>query len=417
LTVSGDEPEAGETALVVIDLISLAPRHTTAIRESIEREVGIPAAAVMVATTHTHSGPETNERDQPSTEIRDYVKRLCELAVRCVADAAKSKVPARMLMDFGHEPTVGKNRRLPGGVMDPAVPTIRIENEVGRVIGVMCCYACHPVTLGPDNRLITADYPGAVVRALEAVYPESVALFVTGCAGQINTGHVAEASLSTCPSEVRSFREMTRLGRAIAGAAVQASEHAAGPGGKPRATAPSPGTHGQVHAATIRVAAPRRQQDEPDELRATATKWRRQATDLAKGPKATPTESERLLRWAAWADHMAATSPHPATLPLDVTSFRWGDIRLVGLPGEPFVEFGLEIRQRSSADVIVMGYTNGCPGYVPHRSAYPDGGYEVLHAHRAYGEPSAFAPEAGERLVEAALQGIEMLGPFQVDPK
>src|SRR5205807_970943 len=89
----------------------------------------------------------------------------------------------------------------------------------------------------------------------------------------------------------------------------------------------------------------------------------------------------------------------------------WGDIHLVGLPGEPFVELGLEIRRHAPAGVVVAGYANGCPGYVPHRSAYEEGGYEVLHAHRAgYCRPSAFAPEAGELLVEAALRSIEELG-------
>lgn len=99
-----------------------------------------------------------------------------------------------------------------------------------------------------------------------------------------------------------------------------------------------------------------------------------------------------------------------------MTVLRWGDICLVGLPGEPFVEFGLEIRRHAPASVVVAGYANGCPGYVPHRSAYEEGGYEVLYAHRAaYSRPSAFAPEAGERLVAAALRSLEGLGPFSVD--
>ena len=92
-----------------------------------------------------------------------------------------------------------------------------------------------------------------------------------------------------------------------------------------------------------------------------------------------------------------------------MTAFRWGDILLVGLPGEPFVELGQEIKRRAARETIVLGYSNGCPGYVPHRSAYAEGGYEVLHAHKVYGAPSAFAPEAGELLTEAALQAIATL--------
>jgi neutral ceramidase len=416
LVVASDEPGAAETAVVVADVVSLSPAQTSAIRVSIERAAGIPATAVMVATTHTHGGPATDDRDQASPAVREYVTSLREAAVRSVVEATKNKVPARMLLEFGHEASVGKNRRRPGGIIDPSIPTIRIENAAGEVIGILCCYACHPVTLGSDNRLITADYPGAVVGALEAVYPHAVALFITGCAGQINTGHSTEASLSTRPSEVRSFREMTRLGRAIAGAAVQASEHAAGPRGTPKATAPRAGGQAQVRAVTIGVEAPRLPADDPDTLRRMSAEWRQQAACLPPTSDGSPEESDRLLRWAAWAERMAASSPHAKFVPLEVTAMRWGDICLIGLPGEPFVELGLEIRRRASASVVVAGYVNGCPGYVPHRSAYDEGGYEVLYAHRAaYDQPAAFGPEAGERLVAAALQAIEDLGPFPAE--
>lgn len=414
LVVAAEEPHAAKTALVVVDVVGLSPESTSAIREDIERAVGIPAAAVIVATTHTHGGPVTESRDEDSPTVRDYIEHLRNVVVACVADATKNMVPGRMLLEFGDEATVGKNRRRPGGVIDPSVPTIRIEDMAGEVIGIMCCYACHPVTLGADNRMITADYPGVVVRVLEAVYPEAVAIFITGCAGQINTGHSAQDSLSTRPSELRSFREMIRLGTAIAGAAVQASEHAADPRGTSRAVAPSPGDRAQVRAATVEVPAPLLPMEEPEAFRAMAAEWRAQAA--CSSPDGSPEESDRLLRWASWAERMAASAPHEPFIPLDVTVLRWGDICLVGLPGEPFVEFGLEIRRHAPASVVVAGYANGCPGYVPHRSAYEEGGYEVLYAHRAaYSRPSAFAPEAGERLVAAALRSLEELGSFSAD--
>ena len=39
------------------------------------------------------------------------------------------------------------------------------------------------MTLGPHNTLATGDYPGYVVRVLEAVYPGALAHFATGCCG------------------------------------------------------------------------------------------------------------------------------------------------------------------------------------------------------------------------------------------
>jgi len=407
LVVSGAAHGAATTVLVVLDVVSIAPHHASTIRRGIERELDVPASNVMVATTHTHGGPATDERGNESAAIRDYVASLCERAVRCALDAAQRTVPARMMLNFGHEPTVGKNRRRAGGVIDPAVQTIRIEDTAGGVIGVLCSYACHPVTLGPDNRSITADYPGAVVRALEATYPGAVAIFATGCAGQINTGHLAEASLAIRPSNVRTFSEADRLGKAIAGAAIQAAEHAAGPRGTPSAVAPVANARQQVRASTVSVDAPWSPIEEPEALRARAAAFRREAQSLDPADEGASVERDRLSRWAAWADRVAASAPHAPSISLDVTAMRWGDIVVVGLPGEPFVEFALDIRGRTKPNVVVIGYANGCPGYVPHRSAYDEGGYEVLHAHMGYGAPAAFAPEAGERLVEGALQAID----------
>jgi len=266
----------------------------------------VPASNVMVATTHTHGGPATDERGNESAAIRDYVASLCERAVRCALDAAQRTVPARMMLNFGHEPTVGKNRRRAGGLIDPAVQTIRIEDTAGGVIGVLCSYACHPVTLGPDNRSITADYPGAVVRALEATYPGAVAIFATGCAGQINTGHLAEASLAIRPSNVRTFSEADRLGKAIAGAAIQAAEHAAGPRGTPSAVAPTANAREQVRASTVNVDAPWLPIEEPEALRARAAAFRREAQSLDRADEGASVERDRLSRWATWADRVAA---------------------------------------------------------------------------------------------------------------
>jgi neutral ceramidase len=76
-----------------------------------------------------------------------------------------------------------------------------------------------------------------------------------------------------------------------------------------------------------------------------------------------------------------------------------GDAALVGIPGELFVEFGLEIKQRSPfAHTYVAGLANGCVGYLPTRRAFQAGGYETRLA-----RSSKLTPEAGERLTAVAL--------------
>jgi neutral ceramidase len=363
--------------------------------------VGIPASNIIVAATHTHGGPLTFGRPPFRTDVSDYIAHVSEAAVTAVAGAYAHRGTARLLAGTGVELAVARNRRRPGGVTDPAVPIVRVESLDGQILGLLCSYACHPVAVGPDNHLVTADYPGEVVRTLEAVYPGAMAIFATGCAGQINTGHSAWDSLSTEPDPTRSFAEMRRLGRIVAAAAIRTNELVSGPRGKALAAAPCDTRDRQVAAATLKVSAPRQPIPSSHEFASTAARWR--SVD-------SPTADEgQLRRWADWAEQMSQVPDHAAEVPLEVTSFRWGDIVLVGLPGEPFVELGQEIKRRAVREPIIIGYANGCPGYVPHRSAYAEGGYEVLHAHKVYGAPTAFAPEAGELLTEAALKGVATL--------
>ena len=93
------------------------------------------------------------------------------------------------------------------------------------------------------------------------------------------------------------------------------------------------------------------------------------------------------------------------TVSAPVCALACGGFAMVGLPGEVFVELGMQIRSRSPFPVtLVVGYANGDIGYVPTRSAYPEGGYEVEHAYRYYGFPAPLAPEAGEMMVEAGVE-------------
>ncbi|HOP77867.1 MAG TPA: hypothetical protein PLD05_10265, partial [Thermogutta sp.] len=67
------------------------------------------------------------------------------------------------------------------------------------------------------------------------------------------------------------------------------------------------------------------------------------------------------------------------------------------LPGEVFADLGLSIKAASPfRQTFVVGLANGLVGYIPNRSAYAEGQYEVVSARCAEG--------SGEMLVNAALR-------------
>ncbi|MPM64992.1 hypothetical protein SDC9_111884 [bioreactor metagenome] len=78
----------------------------------------------------------------------------------------------------------------------------------------------------------------------------------------------------------------------------------------------------------------------------------------------------------------------------DITCLKIGKARIIGLPGECFVEFQLFAKKiRPDLFVAVAAYGDYGPGYIAPREAYKQGGYEV--------EVSGISPEASDTLMQA----------------
>jgi len=86
----------------------------------------------------------------------------------------------------------------------------------------------------------------------------------------------------------------------------------------------------------------------------------------------------------------------------EVQCFRIGDLFLAALPGEQFVEYGLEIKSRAPARAFVISLANGeLQGYIVTPEADRSGGYEAAFA--------LFRPESGARMVNAILHLLQEL--------
>ncbi|MEO3888326.1 neutral/alkaline non-lysosomal ceramidase N-terminal domain-containing protein [Nonomuraea sp. B5E05] len=360
----------GTTTSVVIcaDLIALDPDTTRHIAGDLRERTGIPEERVAVAVTHTHAGPAVTRGGIGGVADPSYVRHARSRIVAAAEAALDAMTPAVLRRGSGTLDGVASNRR--GGTLtDPVVPVVRLEREDGEPIATVFSYACHPVTLGPGNLQVTADWPGYARRHVES-RAGGVAVFLQGCCGQLNTGHTALDSLRRAePQPGRTFEAAERIGTLVGEAALGA------------ATAPAAGL---VSVAAARVELPLGEPLPPDRLR-----------ELADEPGGI---------WAEWARaQLAGTGP--AAVEVQVAVHRWGGVPLVFLPGEPFVEFAVELRAAlGDPGLLVAGYTGGVPGYLPYPEAhYEAGGYEICEAHRAYGLRAAFTPEAGRLVMAAAM--------------
>lgn len=369
-----------DTAIVALDVLGLSQASSA----TIARRCALPDANVIIAATHTHGGPQVLPSTKPRPDA-EYLAVLEQAAVAAIDRAHAARQPGTLRFGLAGDPGIARNRRHPGGVTDATLPVIEAVNRSGTIIASLLAYACHPVVLAADNRLWTADYPGHVRQAMEDGQPGSIAIFLTGCTGDANTGHSAQASISLSSTAERSFESAARIGMAVARRALAA----------PKADAGKTGIG--VESRVVNLAFQRRESRPLQEL---ANTWRDELHTSDGARKAL------LDCWIDWAERNVSAD---LALPFStrVTAMVWGDIEIVALPGEIFAETAHWIRGTlGNPATIIIGFAGDNPGYIPPRSEYAFGGYEVDEAHRYYGQPATFAPGSAEALAAAAVECV-----------
>jgi neutral ceramidase len=364
-----------DTAIVAVDVVGL---HEDMVRRVRER-CPLPDANIIVAAIHTHGAPVSMLGRLGTEPDAEFLQSIEDGCVAAIERALAARQPATATIGMGDDPDVARNRRHADGPLDRALPVLRFRDQSGAVFALMVSYACHPVVLGADNRLLTADYPHYVRAVLEEAYPGAVAVFLTGCTGDANTGHSAHASWTLEANAERTFATAERLGRRIGEAALAASE--------------TPVGEGVAAAVADVILALAQLEQEP--LLDLASVW------CGELDSADPVRQTVLRGWVAWAERFAGTPPGRWTGRVSV--FDWGGVPVVALPGEIFAETGLLIRDACAGrPAFVVAYADGTPGYIPPASEFVHGGYEVEEAHRFFGMPGTFAPGCAEALAGAA---------------
>ena len=104
---------------------------------------------------------------------------------------------------------------------------------------------------------------------------------------------------------------------------------------------------------------------------------------------------------------MRARDADQRRLPLEVQVLAIGELALLGLGGEVFARYQLELEQASPLPhTLVVGHANGCLGYVPTADEYPRGGYEIEQAYKVYPTVQALAPDSESQVRAAALDAL-----------
>ena len=160
-------------------------------QKEIEAQTGIPATNIIMAITHTHTGPFTG----PYLD-RDYCDNIFKPRVLAAVKQAKESLqPVTMGYAFGdsfvavnrREPRLRDNKivlgQCPWGPFDPRMTVITFRNAEGKTVGSLVHYGCHGTAAGMSSA-ISQDWSGVMVRRLETLTDAPVA-FVAGVLGDV----------------------------------------------------------------------------------------------------------------------------------------------------------------------------------------------------------------------------------------
>lgn len=334
-------------AIATFDLLGATDGLVKAVREVVAAKAGVPAAQILVAVSHNHSGPDF---DKQTAWAREAIGKLGAAAAEAASDLR--------LVTVGYgEDAIGFsiNRRKvingravvrlnPEGPNDKRVKVLRFDDGQSLTpVAVLMHAVCHPCffTWG-DNATppypegfpkMSADFPGEAQTFVEKVYDgKTSVLFLQGCSGDIRP------NLPGDPYRCADEADIQWAGRDLGGATVRA-----------------------LARSMVREVAAKRP---------AVYKLKCVSERVSLPGKDGPVEAEFM-------------------------ALKIGPYLLLTMPGEPMVDYGFRL-ERAIADravPIVIGYANGDLGYIATAEAYKVGGYEPTQ--------SPLEPAAEPRILEA----------------
>lgn len=322
----------GETkaAIVTLDTIGAWEDMVKLARERIEKETKVPAANIMVAAAHNHSGPGYSENSKWGAELINKLGAAAKEAAGNMRAATMGYGEDRIGFGINRRKVIDGRaivRLNPDGPNDPRVKVLRFDDGKSLTpMAVVMHAVCHPCffTWGDKGSApypkgypkMSADFPGEAQSFVEMVYGQKTSvMFLQGCAGDIRP------NLPGYPYRCADEADIQWAGRDLGGAVAR--------------------------ALSLSVTREKLKQRETFYQIRTA----RSILDLPG--------KERPVR-------------------AEMQALKVGPYLFLTMPGEPMVEYGfkLEAAIADRAIPIIVGYANGNIGYIPTSDAYAVGGYE-----------------------------------------
>ena len=378
--------------------------HEREIRDRILEKSGVRDDQLVTHMGHTHAGPASNLQNlerQGGHLIPAYRDKIVEGAVAALKGAKANVQPAVATWGQGRC-DLARNRDLvldsetflcginPEGPTDDTVLVGRVTDAKGKIIATLVNYACHPVSLGGGNRMISPDYYGAMREVVERDTGGAPCLFLHGASGDMTPLRSYEADTAIADQN----------GRQLGYAALSALTGMLPP---------------EQELAFDRI------EDSGARLgrwslrpKPASTKLAVMLSDSELAYVDLPTEVELLEALKTCTDRplkerlerrlmVRRDVGEGKSRKVRMTLWQIGDAFLVGAPAEPYSAFQKEIRARFPGHaVMVLNIVNGNIGYLAPAETYDKPGlYQI--------KISLFRPGCMEQVIEDTAKSLREL--------
>ena len=390
--------------IIAVDMGAVPADFVAECRELIEKETGVPGENILISASHSHTTPFLRDMDmfdfdlEPVFEYREFVKKRLLDGAKLALDDIR---PARMGYIVGYAPErVAYIRRYkmkdgttmtcpplgdpnidhPIGELDQRVNVVRFDREDADSI-VFVNYGLHADCIGGE--LLSADWPGWMRKTIEKSLDGCKCMFFAGAQGDVGSTNINPTGGDMNDTEISFDNEMKSpgmarfVGRALAGTVLQVFD--------------------KVHYIDVEDVDVLHKEilipaNLPTAEELALAKKYKELHDADKDDEI-PFEAMELTTVVAEAARMCKLENGPENFCFDLMGIKIGDVAMVGFPGEPFTEIGVELKKAEGwAMIMPCAQTNGDEGYFPMKSAYDEGGYES--------RSSVFKSGVAEKLIE-----------------
>jgi hypothetical protein len=378
--------------------------HEREIRNAILEKSGIRDDQLIVHMGHTHSGPATNLQNvdrEGGHLIPPYREKLIAGAVDAIASARAGLQPAVVSFGTGRC-DLARNRDLvldsetflcginPDGPVDDTVLVGRVTDKSGTIIATMVNYACHPVSLGGGNKLLSPDYYGAMRELVERDTGGAPCLFLHGASGDMTPlrSYEADAAIADQNGRQLGYAALSTLTGMLPPEQEFAFDRIEESGAKLGRWSLRP------HPANTKLAVTVAETELPyADLPSEAQILKDLESCTERFMR------ERLERLLMVRRDLGEGKSRTARL----TVWQIGDAVMIAAPAEPYCHFQQEMRRRFPGKaVMVLNIANGNIGYLAPAETYDKPGlYQI--------KISLFRPGCLEQVIDATTESISRL--------